>query len=296
MIISRDLLDGLTTFLAVAERRSFTGAAAALGVTPQAVSQTVKALERRIGSPLFSRTTRAVALTEAGERLLAQAAPAVDSVAAAIDAAASLGDEPSGLLRINLPHLAAVLIIQPRLAAFCRRFPKIKIELFADDRFADIITDGFDAGIRLGEMVAADMVSTPLTPPERFSVVGSPAYFGRAGRPQQPEDLHNHACFNFRMTRGFYRWEFEKDGRSWELALDGPLIVNGSTLAISAAEDGLGLTYTLDRLVASLIEQGRLERVLEQFCPASPGFYLYYPSRAQVMPKLRAFIDFFRRR
>jgi DNA-binding transcriptional LysR family regulator len=291
----RELLDGLTTFLAVAERRSFTAAAGDLGITPQAVSLTIKGLEARIGVPLFGRTTRAVELTEAGRRLLDGVGPSVGAITAAIDDAASLGGEPTGLLRINLPQPAAELLIQPRLGAFCGRYPKIKLELFVDDRLIDIVGQGFDAGIRLGGMLDADMISTPLTPEEPFSIVGSPTYFSRRGRPSRPDDLARHACINFRMTRGLYRWEVDVDGKEAAIPVDGPLIVNTAALAVTAAEAGLGLAYLMDRQVTSGSEEGRLERVLEGLCPSSPGFHIYFPTRAKVLPKLRAFIDFFHR-
>lgn len=289
----RDLFDGLTTFLAVAERRSFTAAAGDLGVTPQAVSLTIKGLEARIGAPLFSRTTRAVDLTEAGRRLADGIGASAAAIAAAIDDAASLGGEPAGLLRINLPQAAAELLIQPRLGLFCSRYPKIKLELFVDDRLTDIVGQGFDAGIRLGDMLDADMVSTVLTPAEPFSIVGAPTYLALRGRPARPDDLGRHACINFRMTRGLYRWEVERDGKQAAIPVDGPLVVNTAALAIAAAEAGVGLAYLMDRQVAKGLAEGRLERVLEGLCPPSPGFRIYYPARAQVLPKLRAFIDFF---
>jgi DNA-binding transcriptional LysR family regulator len=211
--MAKDLLDGLTTFMAVARRRSFTGAASDLAVTPQAVSLAIKALEGRIGAPLFNRTTRAVRLTEAGRRLIEGAEPAISAIAAAIDNAASLGGEPKGLLRIALPQPAAELIIQPRIGVFCSRFPDIKLELFVSNNLTDITKEGFDAGIRLSEKVDADMISVALTRHEPFSVVGSAPYLARYGKPARPEDLREHRCINFRMTRGLYRWEVASNGK-----------------------------------------------------------------------------------
>ena len=291
----KDLLDGITTFLAVAEHRSFTAAAADLAVSPQAVSLTIKGLEARVGAPLFTRTTRAVRLTEAGRQLFEGADPSVAAIAAALDNASSLGGEPTGLLRINLPQPAAEYLIQPRLRAFCSRYPKIKLELFVDNLLTDTVDHGFDAGIRLGEKVPADMVSMPLTHSEPFSIVGAPIYFSRRGHPARPEDLANHACINFRMTRGLYRWEVQTIDRNSSIAVDGPLIVNTAALALAGAGAGIGLAYLMDRHVRPLLEEGRLERTLEGTCPPSPGFCIYYPARSQVLPKLRAFIDFFRR-
>jgi DNA-binding transcriptional LysR family regulator len=251
-------------------------------------------LEARIGAPLFTRTTRAVQLTEAGRRLLEGAEPSIAAIEAAFDNAASLGGEPAGLLRINLPQAAADFLVRPRLGAFCNRFPRIKLELFVDNRLTDTVGEGFDAGIRLGEVVAADMVSAPLTLSEPFSIVSSPTYFSRHGRPSRLEELSSHACINFRMTRGLYRWELQIDDRKSSIGVDGPLIVNTAALALAGAEAGIGLAYLMDRHVEPLLEEGRLERALEGACPPSAGFRIYYPARAQVLPKLRAFIEFFR--
>lgn len=294
--MKRDLLDGLVAFLEVAKRKSFTAAGAELGVSAQAVSQTIRDLEARVGVPLFTRTTRSVGLTEAGERLLAGAAPGAVAIEAAMEAARTLGAEPSGLLRVNLPNIAAITIVEPLIAGFCAAYPKVELELFVDDRFTNIVDEGFDAGVRLGEAVDVDMVGVRLSPDERFVVVGAPSYFAARGRPGRPEDLRDHACINFRQTTrgGLYRWEFEEGDREFAIGVSGPLIVNGSTLAIAAAVQGVGLTYTLESLVAPLVAQGLLETTLEPFWPRSPGFFLYYPSRAQVMPKLRAFIDHLR--
>lgn len=286
-------LDGLVAFLTVAERRSFTAAAVELGVSPSAVSQTVRALEARVGVPLLARTTRDVALTEAGRRFLERARPAVGDIRTAFREASSLGERPSGLLRLNVPRAALAPVIEPMLAAFCERHPEVTVEIFVDDRFANIVEEGFDAGIRLGEFVAADMVAVRLTPPFRLVVVGSPDYFARHGRPSRPADLKDHRCINFRQTTrgGLYHWEFTEEGRDIVVAVDGPVIVNEGGIMVEAAAMGLGLAYLLEPATAPLVEAGRLERVLVPYCSDTPGFFLYYPSRHQVMPKLRAFID-----
>lgn len=295
--MQRGDLDGLVALLTVAEKRSFTAAAAALGVTPSAVSQSVRALEQRAGVALLARTTRDVAPTEAGRRFLERARPAVDDILSAFRDAASLGDRPSGLLRLNVPRVALPSLIEPVLAGFCASYPEVQVEIHVDDRLANIVAEGFDAGIRIGELVDADMVAVPLSPAFRLAVVGSPDYFGRHGRPQHPVELKRHACINFRQSdRSLYRWEFEEAGREFALAVDGPIIANEANVMISAAVKGLGLAYMLDPVVEPLCRRGLLERVLEPFCPQTPGFFLYFPSRHQVLPKLRAFIDFARTR
>lgn len=295
--MQRGDLDGLVALLTVAEKRSFTAAAAALGVTPSAVSQSVRALEQRAGVALLARTTRDVAPTEAGRRFLERARPAVDDILDAFREAASLGDRPSGLLRLNVPRVALPSLIEPILAEFCARYPEVQIEIHVDDRLANIVTEGFDAGIRIGELVEADMVAVPLSAPFKLAVVGSPDYFARHGRPQRPEELKQHACINFRQSdRSLYRWEFEEGGREFALAVDGPVIANEANVMISAAVMGLGLAYLLDPVAEPLCRRGLLERALEPFCPQTPGFFLYFPSRHQVLPKLRAFIDFARTR
>jgi DNA-binding transcriptional LysR family regulator len=295
-MMQRDLLDGVVAFLRVAERRSFTAAAAELGVSAQAVSQTIRQLEARIGVPLLARTTRSVSLTEAGGRFLADAKPGAESIEAAFRSAAAMGERPTGHLRLNVPRIALAGLIEPLLPGFAAAYPKVTIEVFVEDRLANIVEDGFDAGVRLGEIVDADMVAVRLTRPERMTVVGSPDYLARRGRPQIPADLKEHSCVNFRNTaRGdLYRWEFDVDGREIEVAVAGTVVVNDSGLVVGSAAMGLGLGYTLTSAAAALVERGLLEPVLEAYCPETPGFFLYFPSRAQVLPKLRAFIEFTR--
>jgi DNA-binding transcriptional LysR family regulator len=289
----RDLFDGVTAFVAVARRRSFSAAARELGVTPAAVSWTIKQLEARTGAPLFARTTRDVALTEAGRAFLEHAAPGVQAVSAGLEAVQALSGRPSGRLRLNIPSVAQGML-EPLIPEFCAVYPEVELELFVEDRLANIVEDGFDAGIRIGEMIAADMVAVRLTPPARFAISGSPAFFARHGRPERPEDLRRFPCVNFRQSArgGLYRWEFEEGGRDLEVAVSGPLIVNGSTLMLSACVAGVGLAYTMSDVITPLTEAGLLETCLDPFMPENPGFFVYFPSRDQVAPKLRAFIDF----
>jgi DNA-binding transcriptional LysR family regulator len=293
LTVRRDQLDGVVAFLRVAERRSFTAAAAELGVTPAAVSHTIKQLEARTGVALFARTTRDVGLTEAGRRFLDHARPGLAQLTEAFEAARRLGNTPSGLLRLNVPRVALPGLVQPLLAEFCTAHPGVEVEIAVEDRNINIVEEGFDAGIRLGELLEADMVAIRLTPPLRCAIVAAPAYLERRGRPRRPEELRGHACINFRQGRGtLYRWEFEENGREWEMAVPGTVSTNDGALMISAAMQGLGLAYTIGPTVAPLVEAGVLESVLEPFMPETPGFFLYFPSRAQVLPKLRAFADF----
>ena len=289
-------LDGIPAFLLVAEHRSFRAAAAELGVSPSALSQTIRALEARLGIALFHRTTRSVGLTEAGVLFLERARPAMVGFREALEAARSLSERPSGLLRINASRGVIAALIGPVLPSFIAAYPEVEVEIFADDGFVDIVKSGFDAGFRLGELLQADMVAVRVSPPFRFAIVGSPAYFERRGRPGTPEDLRHHACIRFRQmtSQGIYRWEFADGNRAYEIAVDGPLIVNDTSVNVAAAVDGIGLGYVAEPLIEQLVEQGRLETVLQQYVPDTPGMFLYYPSRAQAMPKLRAFVGYMR--
>jgi len=292
-IIGRGDLDGIAIFLRVASRRSFTAAAIDLGISPSAVSQAVRALEARLGVALLTRTTRDVAPTEAGERFLAQAMPAAAQLQEAIVAARQLGTEPSGLLRLNVPRVVLDWLLAPILDRFHARYPTVQVEVHVDDRLGNIVADGFDAGIRLGEYLEADMTAVRLTRPFRTAVVASPAYLGLHGRPQHPEDLRRHACINFRQSaRGtLYRWEFAEDGRDFDVAVKGPVITNDAGYYVDAARRGLGLAYSLEPIVTPLVAAGTLEAVLQRFCPETPGMFLYFPARSQALPKLRAFVD-----
>jgi len=298
--MQRDQLDGLLAFVYVAEKRSFTAAAARLGVSPSAVSQTVRQLEQKLGLRLLNRTTRSVGLTEAGTRFLERVGPAVGHLLAAVDDLSDLRDRPSGLLRLNLSRIACAMLLEPVLSDFLRAYPEIRLDVALDDGFVDIVKDGFDAGIRLGGTVERDMVAIRLGPEHiGLALVGSPDYLARRGRPEHPRDLAAHDCVRHRfVTSGvIWRWEFEHfDGETVQVAVDGPLIANDSSLTVRAALDGIGLAYTLDAYVAPHVASGRLVRLLPDWSPRFPGFQLYHPGRIGMPPKLRAFVDFIRER
>ncbi len=290
--ITRGALDGVEAFLRVAERRSFRQAAADLGVTPSGVSQAVRALEARMGVALFTRTTRSVGLTEAGERFLERTRPAFEEIIAAAGAARDLGAKPSGLLRLAVPRGVVPLVVQPVLASFRAAFPDVAVEVAASERLVDLAKEGFDAGIRLGEFIAGDMVAVRLTPAFRWIVVGGPAYFARCGRPREPADLASHACVRLRRSNGgLAPWRVRTAGEPLELAVSGPLIVNDVPTMLAAALGGAALAQVPQPLAAAHLASGELEEVLSEHAPLSAGVFLYFPSRVQVMPKLRAFID-----
>jgi len=290
----RDELSGLRALLAVAEKRSFTAAAVELGVTPSAVSQTVRALERRVGVRLLQRTTRSVGLTEAGARFVVRLKPALDGVHEAFESLGELRDRPAGVLRLNLPRLGYVQVLAPRLAAFLQAFPEIELDVHIDDAFTDIVERGFDAGIRIGEMVEREMVGVRVSADLRMLVVGSPAYFATNPHPTHPRELQAHDCINYRRRSlgNVYRWEFTERGKDFEIGVKGRLLLDDADLMLDAALDGLGLAYLLETSVIEHVRAGRLVAVLSDFCPTFPGFFLYYPSRAHRAPKLQALVDF----
>ena len=286
-------MDGLVMFLAVAELRGFRAAAAGLGVTPSAVSQAIRNLEVRVGAPLFVRTTRSVNLTEAGQRLLAHARPAADMLSAGIDAAGGLGNGVRGKLRFNAPRAALPLLINRLLPDFLAAHPQIQLELVGEDRPIDIVAEGYDAGIRLGDFVEADLVSVRLTPAERFVVVGAPGVFKAQGRPVRPEDLHGFRCILYRAdASGTERWRFVVRGRPVTIAVTGPLVIHDVDLCIRAALRGVGLFRVPRSIVLPYLDTGALETTLDAFGEDVPGLSLYHPSRSQALPKLRAFIEF----
>jgi DNA-binding transcriptional LysR family regulator len=293
-----DELTGLTALLAIADKRSFTAAAAVLRVTPSAVSQTLRALEDRVGVRLVQRTTRSVGLTEAGERFVARLRPALDGVRSAFDALGELRDGPAGTLRLNVPRLAYQRVLEPHLGAFLAAYPGIHLDLVIDDAFANIIESGCDAGIRIGETLQREMVAVRIGADESAAIIGSPAYFDAHPRPRRPRDLQRHACINYRrMARGdIYRWEFTEDDKDIEVAVDGRFTANDNDALIAAALAGVGLAYVFESTVREHLASGRLIRVLEPFCPPFPGLFLYYPSRALLAPKLQALLDFLRGR
>ena len=285
-------LDGVEAFLSVAQHRSFRRAAAELGVTPSAISQAVRALETRVGAVLFIRTTRSVGLTEAGERFLSRARPAFEELVAASGAARDLGQRPTGLLRLTVPRAVVPILLEPLVASFCRAYPEVEVEIAASEELADLAAEGFDAGIRLGQFIAADMVAVRLTKPFLFIIVGSPAYLARRGRPERPDDLRQHACLRLRRSNGALAlWSLNDQGRALEIAVSGPFIANDFPTMLGAAIEGVGLAQVPAPIAAGAVAAGKLIRVLEPFSPMAPGVFLYYPGRRQMMPKLRAFID-----
>jgi DNA-binding transcriptional LysR family regulator len=292
----RGSIDGLPAFLLVAERRSFKAAAQELGVSPSAVSQTIRTLEKRLGVALLQRTTRSVGLTEAGERFLHWARPALEGLGQALDAVSSLAEKPSGLLRLNASRGFIGAVINDVLPSFLTANPNVQVEIWADDGLTDIVAEGFDAGFRLGESLEADMIAVRVSPPFRFAVLGSPDYFARHGRPKEPQDLIRFPCIRFRQTtsQSIYRWEFMAGNHPVNVVVDGPIVVNDSAVNIAAAKNGIGLAYVAEPLVWKEMEEGSLETVLTNFLPMTPGVFMYFPGRAQAMPKLRAFIDHMR--
>jgi len=293
----------LRAFRAIAEHGSFTRAAAALDVTASALSQTLRQLETQLGTRLLHRTTRRVGLTEAGQELLRRIGPALKELDAAMDALRQHGDRPAGLLRLTVPDVVAIALLDPLLGEFMARWPDVRLDIHVDNGLSDLIAEGFDAGIRLGERLQRDMVAVPVSGPLRSVVVGSPAYFVRCGRPRQPRELEAHDCINFRQpsSHALYRWEFAhrsgpRKGQWFELPVDGRLTVNHVPLAVRAAIEGAGLACVLEPFARDALADGRLESVLGDWLPPFDGFHLYYPSRFQVPPKLRVFIDFLRER
>ena len=283
----------LKAFAAIVERASFAKAAASLGLSPSALSQTIRQLETRLGQRLLNRTTRSVAPTQAGARLYEQLAPLLQSVSAAVAEASATG-QMGGVLRINTLGMAARQLIAPRLDRFHRTHPTVVLDIVVDDALGDIVAGRFDAGIRVGGRLEKDMVAVRLTPDIRMVAVASPGYVSRRGAPATPQDLHHHACINWRLEADGrpYRWEFERRRERLEIAVTGPLVTNDAGLGLSAALQGLGIAYAFDQeSVATLLADGRLVQVLADWSIARPGLFLYHPSRRHMPAPLRAFID-----
>ncbi|MBA1140370.1 LysR family transcriptional regulator [Mesorhizobium neociceri] len=291
--MDRDLLSHLPVVVAVARRGGFALAAAELGMSPSAVSHAVRLVEERIGQPLFARTTRSVSLTEAGKALVETAAPALQDIAERMDRIRAIKGRPSGLLRLNVPNIAVPLAVTPVVAAMAERYPDVTVELLTDQGLIDIVGEGFDAGIRLGEMIAQDMITVRLTPPFKAVIVASPAYVGRHGRARSVSDLANHNCIGYRLVRSgaLYRWDLTEDGKDVVVETKGTVIVTDSLAAIDLALAGVGLTYAFEPLVRAELAAGRLVQILPQTAIEEPGLFLYFPRRASMAPKLRAFID-----
>ena len=285
-------LEGVEVFLAVARHSNFRRAAADLGVTPSAVSQAVRSLEARMGAALFVRTTRSVGLTEAGQRFLDRAGPAFEEIVAAGEAARDVGQRPTGLLRLSVPRAVVPLILEPVIASFCQAYPEVELEIAASDEMVDLATGGFDAGIRLGQFIATDMVAVRLTPSFSFVVVGSPDYLARHGRPERIDDLRHHACLRLRRSnRAIAPWTFVDGNEAIEAMVSGPLIAHDYPTLLGAAMRGIGLAQIPQPVVEGPIAQGKLESVLDDIAATTPGVFLYHPGKRQILPKLRAFID-----
>ncbi|MEW5853370.1 MAG: LysR family transcriptional regulator [Myxococcota bacterium] len=287
------LLSQLQVFLAVSRRRSFSAAARELGVSTSAVSQAVKQLEEQLRVVLLTRTTRSVSPTEAGRRLVESAGPALGQVLTALTEASAQPGETVGRLRLTVPRAAVPYVIAPVLPAFRARHPRVEVEIVVEERLVDIVAEGYDAGIRLTEAIERDMVQVRLTDHFRFVVVGAPDYLARRGTPQRPEDLLRHECITFRMqnTGALYAWEFERGRRTWRVPVRGGVVTNENQLTVLLAEQGLGLAYALEPMVKERIRAGKLQRVLEPYAPTVPGFFLYFPSRAQRSAALRLFVE-----
>jgi DNA-binding transcriptional LysR family regulator len=294
----RENFNDVIAFLAVAKERSFTRAAAQLGVSQSALSHTVRGLEERLGLRLLTRTTRSVAPTEAGERLLRAAGPRIEEIEAEMAALSELRDKPSGTIRITAHDHAVRSVLWPVLEKLLPDYPDIKVEIVIDYGLTDIVAERFDAGIRSGEMVAKDMVAVRIGPEMRSAVVGAPSYFATRTRPTMPEDLTTHACINLRLPThgGLYAWEFEKSGREIRVRVEGQLVFNGTAPMLDAALAGFGLAYLPEDSVRAHLAEGRLIRVLADWCPAYPGYHLYYPSSRQPTPAFALLVNALRYR
>ncbi|AGO54039.1 LysR family transcriptional regulator [Serratia plymuthica] len=286
----------LRAFAAIVEHGSFARAAVHLGMTASALSQTLRNLESRLGLRLLNRTTRSVAPTDAGAQMLARLLPAIAEIDAAVEQAVNQRQQPTGRLRLNVTRIAAMHFLAPLIAPFHRQYPDILLDLNVEDRLVDIVAGGFDAGVRLHEKLEKDMVAIKLGEDLRMRVVASPAYLARHGQPQAPRELRQHLCLNFRWpTNGnLYRWEFERDGETLDIAVEGPVIVDEPEILVRAALDSVGIAYLFEHQVAAALADGRLVPLLDAWTPPFPGFYLYYPANRQMPRPLRAFIDFAR--
>lgn len=279
--MAAEQFNNLAAFVAVAQERSFTRAAARLGVSQSALSQTIKGLEARLGIRLLTRSTRSVTPTEAGARLLATVAPRFREIEQELDALTLLRDRPAGNVRITAAEHAALSVLQPALARILPGYPDVTVEIVVDYGLTDIVAERFDAGVRLGEQVAKDMIAVPIGPPMRMAVVGAPSYFARHARPETPRDLTDHNCINIRLPTygGLFAWEFDHGGREVRVRVEGQVIVNHAGLRLASVLGGLGLAYLPEDQILDHVAQGRLVRVLEDWCEPFPGYHLYYPSR-----------------
>jgi len=293
-----DNLHDLRAFIAVARERSFTQAAAKLGVSQSALSHTIRGLEERIGLRLLTRTTRSVSPSEAGERLLSAVGPRLEEIDAAVAALSELRQKPAGTIRITATEYAAVSVLWPRLPKFLRAYPDVNIEIVVDYGLTDIAAEGYDAGVRSGEQVAKDMIAVRIGPDIRMAVVGAPSYFAKRLPPKTPRELIGHNCINLRLpTRGgLYAWEFEKDKRQLRVHVEGQLVFNATPQMLTAALAGFGLAYVPEDFARPYLARGRLKRVLEDWCPPFSGYHLYYPSRRQATPAFALIVEALRYR
>jgi DNA-binding transcriptional LysR family regulator len=289
----RENMNDLMAFLAVARERSFTRAAAKIGVSQSALSHTIRGLEERLRLRLLTRTTRSVSPTEAGERLLETVGPRFEEIEAELAALGELREKPAGTIRITATDHAASTILWPKLAKILPRYPDLKLEITVEQSLTDIVAGRYDAGVRLGEQVAKDMIAVRIGPDERMAVVGAPAYFDRRPIPKRPQDLVAHDCINLRLPTlgGLYAWEFEKGKRELKVRVEGQLVLNSSGLMLNAALDGFGVACVPEDLVRARIAEGKLIRVLADWCPPFPGYHLYYPSRRQPTPAFALVVE-----
>lgn len=288
----RDELSVMSAFLAIADERSFTKAAKRLGVTQSALSHAIRGLEEQLGVRLLARTTRSVAPSEAGEQLLAELRPALTGIRGALDRIGGLRDTPRGRLRLLIPRLGAMSVLGPKLAEFARNYPDVVLDVSTDETRLDLVASGFDAGVQYGEFIQQDMVAVRVSADHRPAIVAAPSYFADHPKPHSPHDLLEHRCVNYRHGSGeIYRWELDKGDQSVAVAVNGPLITNDIGLLTRAAIDGVGLAFMSEEQAGPHLSSGALVRVLEDWCPPFPGFFLYYPSRRQQPAALTALID-----
>jgi DNA-binding transcriptional LysR family regulator len=294
----RGNLDDLRALVAVARERSFTKAAAKLGVSQSALSQTIRQLETRLGVRLLTRTTRSVSPTQAGERLLRTVGPRFEEIDAELAAVSELREKPAGTIRITATEHATAAVLVPKLAKLLREYPDIKVEISIDYGLTDIVAQRFDAGVRSGEQVAKDMIAARIAPDMRMAVIGAPSYFKKRPEPKKPQDLVGHNCINLRLPShgGLYAWEFEKGARELKVRVDGQLIFNSAAQIVNAALAGFGLGYVPEGMVEAHLTKGRLKRVLEDWCQPYPGYHLYYPSRRQTSAAFALVVEALRHR
>ena len=294
--LAPELLPAIAAFARIAHHASFTRAAVELGMSPSALSQTLRSLERRLGVRLLERSTRRVGVTEIGQRFLSDAAPALAALAGAIDSVNESRDKPAGLLRLNVSRTAADILIMPHLAGFLDAYPDVIVELRCDNALVDLVGSGFDAGIRLGENLAQDVVAVPFGGRHRIATLAAPAYLAGRAAPRKPEDLLAHRCINARLGGGIYRWEFQHKGRDFDMEVPGPVVSNDGDIILRSIRAGIGIGCAFEVMVEDELREGALVPLLKPWWPTFPGFYLYHSSRVNVPRKLRVFIEFMQAR